>query len=194
MWNSGSASLTSAYSNRGEQRSIVQRRQQEDSRLALHQDIQHNSKLTHKASWEHKTSKLITNNQIQNHARVKAQQSEQLLQARRQKLAELLASDDQLYRQEIVSRQETSTQKAKRLILHARKLKEEREERRQRFAEEMREKQWRNGCDDLRTLDGEYYRLHINQEVINQQNDKKIKNQYNNKRKPNGLRYGNVTD
>lgn len=90
---------------------------------------------------------------------------QQILQQRRAKLRALLAEDEELFRLELESLKETSQQKAHRMLTHARDLKRDREQRRRQFAQDQYARQWRLGCDELRTIDSDRFAAHCHQEV-----------------------------
>lgn len=96
-----------------------------------------------KALWEQKTTEQLKAQTIHNISREMRSQQEQRLNARRARLAELLTEDDNLYRLELASLQETSAERAKRQIIEARKMKQEREKKRQQYANECYERQWK---------------------------------------------------
>ena len=70
---------------------------------------------------------------------------------------------------------ESSSDRAKRLVKEARRLKSEREDKRRAFADEQLERQWKEGCDDLRTIDSQFFKIHCNTEVLKQIDDKQVR-------------------
>lgn len=78
----------------------------------------------------------------------------------------------QIYRRELAGLQETSAQKARRMVAHARALKQEREEKRRQLAQELYNRQWREGCDDLRLIDSEKFKHYCMNEIDGQLKDR----------------------
>jgi len=109
--------------------------------------------------------------------RALAQRDQATLQSRRARLAALLTAEDEQYRIEFAGMAESSGDRAKRLVKEARRLKGEREEKRQAFAAQQLERQWAEGCDDLRTIDSSFFKQHCNTEVLKQIDDKSNRKQ-----------------
>ncbi len=72
-----------------------------------------------------------------------AEADEKVLNERRHRLAALFRSEEEGYRNEIDSMAENSADRAKRMIVYARQRKEEREAKRQAFADEAYQAQIR---------------------------------------------------
>ena len=104
-----------------------------------------------------------------------AQRDQAALADRRARLAEMLTREDEQYRQEFAGLSESATDRAKRLVKEARRLKSEREEKRRAFAETQLERQWQDACDDIRTIDSHFFKQHCNTEVVRQIEDKKVR-------------------
>lgn len=151
---------------------ITRRREAEDKRAAIQQVVDDNLAVGRLATWETKTTARIQRNTITNMARSLEVADKQSLQARRRRLTELLASDDEVYKGELAGLQETSKQRAVRMVAVARALKLEREEKRKALATEQYNRQWREGCDDLRLIDSDKFRNHCMQGVQGQLREK----------------------
>jgi hypothetical protein len=67
--------------------------------------------------------------------------------------------------------QETAQQRAERIVERARNLKAERVAKTREAAQAAYHRQWRDGCDDLRALESEKFRLHCLEEVAQQRQD-----------------------
>lgn len=129
------------------------------------------------AKWENRTHAMMQTQAVNAVARALKQKDQIHLQQRRAKLAMLLTQEDEQFREELASQSESSADRAKRLVKEARRLKAEREDKRRAFAEEQLERQWKEGCDDLRTIDSQFFKVHCNTEVLKQIDDKKLRKQ-----------------
>jgi len=106
------------------------------------------------AKWEASATKVFANNKIAKSITQWKYNRQQNIEARRQSLKKLLADDAARYRKEIDMNTETTEQRKYRLMERANQLKEDRTNRRQNFANKMRNKQFRANCDDLRSNAG----------------------------------------
>lgn len=158
---------------RTEPRSITRRRELEDTRQALHARVAHDFSVNERSAWENRTHALVQKQALAGVARSLQQRDQAALQQRRARLAMLLTEEDEQYRSELAALEESSGDRAKRLVKEARRLKADREDKRRAFAEAQLERQWKDGCDDLRTIDSAFFKLHCNSEVIKQMDDKK---------------------
>lgn len=157
----------------------ITKRREIDNHYSRFDNIKHeNGRLAHRANWEINTNKMIEKNAIANIARGIEAEGQSKLQARRQKLAALLQADEEMYKKDLMNLRETSQQKAKRLVNHARKLKADREAKRQAFAQEMYNRQWREACDDLRHISSENHARFCREEIAQQREEKVRKKQY----------------
>lgn len=130
------------------------------------------------AKWENRTHALIQTHAVNAVVRDLKQRDQIALQQRRARLAMLLTQEDEQYREELAGMNESSGDRAKRLVKEARRLKSEREEKRKAFADEQLERQWKESCDDLRTIDSAFFKIHCNTEVLKQIEDKKLRKEY----------------
>lgn len=157
---------------RTEPRSITRRRELEDTRQALHARVATDHMVHQRSLWENRTDALVQRQAVASVVRGLQQRDQAALQQRRAKLAMLLTEEDERYRQELAAMEESSADRAKRLVKEARRLKAEREDKRRAFAEAQLERQWKDGCDDLRTIDSAFFKLHCSSEVRKQMDDK----------------------
>jgi hypothetical protein len=116
---------------------------------------------------------MIQTQAVKQLERALAQREQASLQDRRARLAAMLTAEDEQYRMEFAGLAESSADRAKRLVKEARRLKTEREDKRRAFAEEQLERQWKEGCDDLRTIDSSFFKQHCASEVQKQIEEKK---------------------
>lgn len=149
----------------GESYAITKRREI-DAHYGRYEGIKiEDQHLAQRANWEINTQKMIERNEISNLARSIESGERDKLEARRRKLAALVKGDEATQRNELANLRETSQQKAKRMVGHARKLKAERENKRIVFAQEMYNRQWKNACDDLRLIGSERFAAHCKEEI-----------------------------
>jgi len=106
------------------------------------------------ARWEDSAQKVFANNKIQNEIAQWRDNRNRHIEERRERLSQLLKDDAARYRKEIDMNTETTEQRKYRLMDRANQLKKERTNRRQNFADEMRNKQFRANCDALRSNAG----------------------------------------
>jgi hypothetical protein len=112
------------------------------------------------ANWQ-TTSLANANRKATQRELLASQQAEQeQLDARRQKLASLLAEDTARERQQLNALQETPEQRRARLIERAQQLKERREAARRQFVEEQERRRFRENCDELRRGEGDLLVAH----------------------------------
>lgn len=151
----------------------IQRRRDEENRLRTMKNIVSTDKTTlQMADWEQKTDNMIKRSMIKNITLNLENQSKAVLSQRQAKLRALLTAEDEQYRTELAALQETSSEKAKRMVNVARDLKAKREDERKQFAQAQLERQWRLGCDDLRDLEGEQFKNYCLAKVQDQRNEK----------------------
>ena len=125
-----------------------------EDHLKSMQDIVKNNRVRNEyAVWENKTDGKIKRNRIMQRYQGLQQQREDSIDERRQRLAMKLRAEDEALMQELQSNVESADDRRKKLADKARKLAEQKEERRQAVADELLARQWREGCDPLRALD-----------------------------------------
>lgn len=137
----------------GEPAEYARRRQADTNRSLYGQLIEENTALGRITEFEQRSEHRIKQNTIIKIAREFKEKDKEGLRKRQERLAVLLAKDEEIYKQEIAKSQETTQQRAQRRALEARKSKESREETRILLAQELYNQQWRSSCDDLRVLD-----------------------------------------
>eukprot|EP01084_Bolivina_argentea_P005508 10376_1 len=121
----------------------------EESKLSL----QRNSKAHQQACWEERTTgRDVTRRAKEEHSEAQ-HKAEVALNNRRRLLADLYNREREEWEAEVHSRVETPEQKKERIKERALKLQADREEERQKYIQEMYDKQWRSACNEARTLD-----------------------------------------
>ena len=125
-----------------------------EDHLKSMQDIVKNNRVRNEyVVWEKKTDGKIKRNRVMQRYQGLQQQREDSIDERRQRLAQKLRAEDEALMQELQSNVHSADHRRKKLADKARKLAEQKEERRQAVADELLERQWREGCDPLRALD-----------------------------------------
>merc|ERR1719217_65912 len=81
------------------------------------------------------------------------------VQERRQRLAAMLSAEQKAYEQELVDIEESPQQRMDKMAVRAYELKKRREDERKAFVQEKLYQQWRDGIDDLRTMDTKIVQL-----------------------------------
>jgi colicin import membrane protein len=140
-------------------RSIVKRQQEELKYEALVAGGVDTFKVNCKAFWENRTEDVIRDNRLKTKAGIIEANQRASLQERRQKLAAMLSFEQKSYEQELVECEETPTQRMDKMAVRAYELKKRREDERKAFVQEKLYQQWRDGIDDLRTMDCEIVQL-----------------------------------
>jgi hypothetical protein len=108
---------------------------------------------------------------LKNYDKMK-EQKERFLDLRRKKLAELLASEEENYRKEIISKQETPEQVRNKMETKLNALKQERESERLELVKTLQEKRFYESADELRKNDSEAFAISCYLEQENQMLDK----------------------
>jgi hypothetical protein len=139
---------------------IQQRRAKEGQMLGLHSYIQDDHRLRHKAEWESKSDNLVTQASVSKRFQELRAVHSQHLEARRQKLSDLLRQEEDQYRQEYINKQETPEDIRRRMAERLEVLKNSREaEKRQEVFQKL-DQRWRDSADELRTQEGKLAAMH----------------------------------
>ena len=141
---------------------IMQRRKEEENRGIYDEKTKMNSAYERVAVWEHKTGKAIERGVVTRKVETMKQDLERDLEGRRARLAALLAEEDARYTAELEQLEETPDSRRDRLKSRARELVRRREQEKREFAKEMRERQFRETCDQFREYDG----VHLLRECV----------------------------
>mmetsp|Transcript_54385 Transcript_54385/g.127132 ORF Transcript_54385/g.127132 Transcript_54385/m.127132 type:complete len:486 (-) Transcript_54385:69-1526(-) len=134
---------------------IMQRRKEEENRRVYDDKFKSDSSLQRVAQWEVKTSHRIEKNAASRRVDTMARDLENDLDSRRARLAAMLAEEDAGYTVELEALDETPDMRRDRLKARARELVRRREQEKREFAQQMRERQFREDCDAFREFDGQ---------------------------------------
>lgn len=102
---------------------------------------------------------------------------EMSLVSRRHELAALYNSQMEEWRQEVMSKVETIEERKARIMEKAYALRDARESARNAYVKDCYDRQWRDACDDARTLDSIATTKFMAKERMNQIHDKIIRNE-----------------
>lgn len=132
---------------------ILKRRAEEEERMKFEGICKTQQKLGATASWEINTSNVIEKNRTMQRFNTIRAQDETSLDARRQRLAHILAVEQQQFEAELEALQETPTERNQRMSQRATELRNKREGERMDYVQQQYERQWRLACDPLREQD-----------------------------------------
>ena len=159
-------------------RVIIRRRIEENKMAELQTAVQNNFHLGSMAKWEQSSSKLMNSKQKERENKELLKQKEINLKLRREKLRKLLNEEEIEFKKEIDSKSETPQQRRERLELKAKKLREERISRRDKFVEKQRLKQFREECDELRLNHGKNLTMECDRIRKQQIKEKELQKEY----------------
>ena len=154
---------------------VQQRRNRETFLDGMNQHLAADYKLRQKATWEQKTAEVVAvNNVKQKVAEIKAERARELDQ-RRARLAELLMSEEEQYRQEYIARQETPEDIRRRMAERLQTLREARLKEREADVKRRLDQRWKESADELRLQDGQLSAQHTRLEQERQMWEKQQK-------------------
>lgn len=124
------------------------------------------------ASFEQNTTRKIENNAQREVLEGRKQDFEVDLFNRRMKLADLYNEEISGWRAEVLSNVESQDSRKDRIMERAYALRDARESQRLKLVQEKYNVQWRDACDDARTLDSKAMTQFMNKERVQQIEDK----------------------
>jgi hypothetical protein len=128
--------------------------------------------MLNKASWETKSSSFAEKKQTQRNYETFQEQRKQFLNIRRKKLSDLLDYEEEVYRREIVAKQETPEQVRQKMEARLLELKTQREKERLETVKTLQERRFYESADELRKNDSEARAIACYLEQENQMLDK----------------------
>mmetsp|Transcript_28934 Transcript_28934/g.67280 ORF Transcript_28934/g.67280 Transcript_28934/m.67280 type:complete len:484 (+) Transcript_28934:29-1480(+) len=132
---------------------MAARRRVADEREADIARLEFNTNAVLRASWENKTDeKLLAKRKQARIGQLRAAQQDSLVERRRQ-LAALLNGEMAQWQEAISASTESAVDRKNALRERAMKLRDAREAERREFVDKCYSQQWRDSCDDARTLD-----------------------------------------
>lgn len=102
----------------------------------------------------------------------KRKEYEERLLHRRRRLADLYNEEIIQWRKEVLAKVETPEDRKQRIMERAYQLRDAREKARQEYVQKRLDDQWRESCDDARTLDSKAMVKFLNNERLRQIQDK----------------------
>lgn len=133
--------------------SLAKRRAQEQLFQERQRFIKDEMNATAIAVWEHKTADRILKQDLASRVARMQQIDSENIEKRRQKMQELYEHERVTWQQEIEKRSEIPfEQKVKDIRERAYRLKDKREKENEAFVKECYDRQWREGCDEIRAL------------------------------------------
>jgi len=154
---------------------IESRKRADNAYKAMDAVIANDKKILQIANFETQTAKTIDRlSRVKEAERLKAQ-NEASINQRRQQLADLYNREIEAWRQEAVSRVETLEDRKARVMERAYALRDARENERKAIVKKKYDDQWRDACDDARTLDSKAMTIYMNQERLRQIEEKKLR-------------------
>ncbi|CAM9314162.1 unnamed protein product [Ascophyllum nodosum] len=112
-------------------------------------------KAMHFADWENKTTAVIAYREGKGRMLKKERANSEALLARRRRLADLYNEEMERWEHEVMNRAETVEERKQRILEKATRLRDARESARRKYVQECYDRQWRDSCDDARTLDSQ---------------------------------------
>lgn len=154
-------------------RKIEQRRVAEEAYRRMESSLAKEKRSRDIASFEVVTTKKIEKRTKQERFERLRRENELNLLARRQKLADLYNDEINEWKQEMFQMTETQEDRKARIMERAYQLRDAREAARQKTVEDAYNLQWRDSCDDARTLDSKTLDVYMNEERMRQIEEKK---------------------
>jgi hypothetical protein len=167
-------SVASSWGNShlGENQLIKTRRANENALASAQSRVSEQQWMKQRVEWEARTDQKVQTTLVHNLAKGLQRQEELSLIERRARLKVLLDNEAAEYHKEILGLRGTTAQRAARQLEKARQLREAREAERQAYAQECYDRQWRDSCDDLRTINSEHFTAFCAEAVADQKREK----------------------
>jgi hypothetical protein len=157
---------------------MEKRRRNEDVKIAEEKRLLEVSKVTQYAQWENETDQRIVDAEQAEHLNRFAAAEDAALNQRRHELANLYDREMKSWKYLLENSKETTEERKAKIRERANALKAKREAGNADYVRAMRQKQWRNGCDDLRDLDTQA----TVQEVARRRQEQLVERAYSNER------------
>ncbi|KAI9349263.1 tumor suppressor, Mitostatin-domain-containing protein [Zopfochytrium polystomum] len=132
---------------------IVNRRREEENRNKMLERTQYYAQTAMQSQFEETSTLSIKRNHLFRRVEELRAVEEGKLEARRERLRQLYASDEMRWTQELLSREETKETRLEKMRSRMEHLKARREAERRQTVEEKLLQRWRNGCDELRQIE-----------------------------------------
>ena len=156
---------------------IESRRRAENAYLEMERVAAETRKIHQYTNFEITTTDKIDRRMKQQMFEAKKKEYEDNLHQRRKRLAALYNDEMEQWKAEVVSRVETTEDRKRRIMERAYALRDAREKARNDYVKKRLDDQWRDSCDDARTLDSKAMLLFMNQERLRQIEEKRQRKQ-----------------
>ncbi|KAI9101367.1 tumor suppressor, Mitostatin-domain-containing protein [Phlyctochytrium arcticum] len=134
---------------------IAARRKEEENRTRMREQTQYYAKTSHQSHFEEFTNAAIQRNRFFRRFEELKVQEEDKVEARRARLRQLLADDEERYKKDLESKVVTRESRIEAMRARMNELKEKREVERKKVVEDKLLQQWRNECDELRAIESQ---------------------------------------
>lgn len=124
------------------------------------------------ANFEHSTTAKIEQRLKNERVEAKRKEFENSLLSRKNQLADLYNYEMNLWRSEVLAKVQTQEDRKARILERAYALRDARESERLRIVREKYDEQWRDACDDARNLDSKAMTRYMNEQRLQQIQDK----------------------
>jgi len=154
---------------------VIESRKKADAQYKIMEAVrQQDQRILQIAQFENKTQNKIERKAIEEELEKRKQALEYTLYDRKCALADLYNREIAQWRQEVMERVETQEERKARIMERAYALRDARESARQKIVQEKYDQQWRDACDDARTLDSKALSQFMNDERKRQIEEKRL--------------------
>jgi len=174
---SGCALIAKMPSAKPPEYRILARRMEEEGRRVFEDKKVEESRIRQRNRFESLTDARIKENAISQKTHQFVQEADAALEARRQKLAQMLEIEEASYIEEVQASVETPIERLARMRERVRSLKSKRENERKTQALELTERHWVANCEPLRTAVKGTAHLQIDEDRHGQMREKKEQRQ-----------------
>jgi cilia- and flagella-associated protein 53 len=135
------------------QKIIEAKKAQESAAREMRMAIEADDRIKRIADFEIQTTKKIESKQAKKRFdELKGQRNASVIE-RRRLLADIYNSEMEMWREEVMNKVESVEERKARIMERAYALRDARESKRQSYLQECYDRQWKDACDDARTLD-----------------------------------------
>jgi len=106
--------------------------------------------LRHRNNWEIRTDQIVKENIVNGRVKTLQSQAQERLEDRRQRLRDLLDSEDEAYKLEMEAREETSEDRKQEMMERVQTLRRKRQRERNDYLQKAEEKRFRHSTDEIR--------------------------------------------
>lgn len=135
------------------QKTLESRRRQEDVARAMQSSLLDHARCLNKANFEIKTTAKLESRIKDERFKAYQHRADLNLLSRRQELADLYNYERDAWKEECLQKVETVEERKNRIMERAYKLRDDREAARMEYVKKCYDDQWRDACDEARTLD-----------------------------------------